>query len=73
LNDQSRLLLELFALFLETFLLEVRDEHAGLFSFQVEISSDRALNLDGSEMLSSHWSAPRFLNDSLKKEMVKLD
>lgn len=46
LNDESGLLLELFALFLEAFLLEVRNKHSSLFSFQVQKSSDGSLNFN---------------------------
>jgi hypothetical protein len=67
LGDLTYVLNQLFLLFYQPFLLEVWEEHAGFLSLDVQETTDCSLDLDGREVLCSHWSGPGLLNYPLFK------
>ena len=67
LGHKSGLHLQLFPVLLQPFLLVVWDQHTRDLSLSIKEFSYNTLDFDSCKMLSSHWSRPWFLNDTLYK------
>lgn len=67
LSQYTCLYLQLFPLLLKPLLMIVGYQHPRLSPLLVEELPDRALDLDGCQVLSSHGSGPGLLDDALNK------
>lgn len=70
LSQNGCLYLQLLSFLLQPFLMIVRDEHTGLPPLLIKIPPDGSLDFNSSQVLSSHWSWPWLLNDTLKEMRV---